>query len=242
MEGPVLFWQFFQERPSIRWSIVLERDLSLLNSWLAARSRCYKGIESLRGTLSRRGRVTAKDGGPRVIIYYFTLTWVGGPNVASSLTNQTWSWFSLCLFPTDARFPAKKTPKTTTTTAAKKHQGVISVFGTFVSSKRSLILQRSVSNVGFGFVRLTITVLIVVFLRQMSELAVFEVAKLWQNSEGWSWFRFVGSPNAPADRWSTIAHTFTLVLLSRLLGLICRHCQSVAGAATAVDKQGAGFV
>lgn len=51
VEGPVLFWQFFQERPSIRWSIVLERDLSLLNSWLAARSRCCKGIKSLPGTL-----------------------------------------------------------------------------------------------------------------------------------------------------------------------------------------------
>lgn len=51
VEGPVLFWQFFQERPSIRWSIVLETDLSLLNSWLAARSRCCKGIESLQGTL-----------------------------------------------------------------------------------------------------------------------------------------------------------------------------------------------
>lgn len=51
VEGLVLFWQFFQEWPSIRWSIVLERDLSLLNSWLAAKSRCYKGIESLQGTL-----------------------------------------------------------------------------------------------------------------------------------------------------------------------------------------------
>lgn len=51
VEGPVLFWQFFQERPSIRWSIVLETDLSLLNSWLAARSRCCKGIESSQGTL-----------------------------------------------------------------------------------------------------------------------------------------------------------------------------------------------
>lgn len=37
VEGLVLFWQFFQEWPSIRWSIVLERDLSLLNSWLAAK-------------------------------------------------------------------------------------------------------------------------------------------------------------------------------------------------------------
>lgn len=51
VEGLVLFWQFFQERPSISWWIVLETDLSLLNSWLAAKSRCYKGIESFRGTL-----------------------------------------------------------------------------------------------------------------------------------------------------------------------------------------------
>lgn len=51
VEGLVLFWQFFQEWPSIRWSIVLERDLSLLNSWLAAKSRCYNGIESFQGTL-----------------------------------------------------------------------------------------------------------------------------------------------------------------------------------------------
>lgn len=35
VEGLVLFWQFFQKWPSIRWCIVLERDLSLLNSWLA---------------------------------------------------------------------------------------------------------------------------------------------------------------------------------------------------------------
>lgn len=50
-EGLVLFWQFFQEWPSIRWSIVLARDLSLLNSWLAAKSRCYNGIETLQGIL-----------------------------------------------------------------------------------------------------------------------------------------------------------------------------------------------
>jgi len=39
LEGLVLFWQFFQEWPSIRWSIVVERDLSLLNSWLAAKKQ-----------------------------------------------------------------------------------------------------------------------------------------------------------------------------------------------------------
>ena len=33
----VLLWQVLQEPPSISWSIVLERDLSLLNSWLVSK-------------------------------------------------------------------------------------------------------------------------------------------------------------------------------------------------------------
>lgn len=42
-----------------------------------------------------------------VLHNYFTLTarW-GGPNVALSLTNRTWYWFSLRLFHTDAWIPA----------------------------------------------------------------------------------------------------------------------------------------
>lgn len=51
-EGPVLFWQFFQERPSIRWSIVLETDLSLLNSRLCCEKQMLQRYWEFAGYIT----------------------------------------------------------------------------------------------------------------------------------------------------------------------------------------------
>lgn len=48
VEGLVLFWQVFQEWPSIRWSIVLESDFSLLNCY---KKQMLQRYWKLQGTL-----------------------------------------------------------------------------------------------------------------------------------------------------------------------------------------------
>ena len=44
-QGALVFlWQLLQEPPSISWSIVLERDLSLLNPWLVSKKKAVAGV------------------------------------------------------------------------------------------------------------------------------------------------------------------------------------------------------
>lgn len=130
LEGLVLFWHFFQERPSITWSIVLVTDLSLLDSRLVAEwwwwggqmlQRYWKfagyiiiwARRSHDETERRRFVIMISEDFFSLVIIFSCPEWGDLARRAETLTDWVSYWYSLLsLCPTDHSHPHANPPGT----------------------------------------------------------------------------------------------------------------------------------